>query len=53
MPEDTPRVVFDCNVFVQGIANRRSSARKALRMFLMARFRSLLVNRSYAKSVTC
>jgi putative PIN family toxin of toxin-antitoxin system len=34
MPELTPRVVFDCNLFVQGIANRNSPARKALRLFL-------------------
>lgn len=33
MPEPIPRVVFDCNVFVQGIANRNSPARKALRLF--------------------
>lgn len=33
MPEHTPRVVFDCNVFVQGIANRKSPARTALRLF--------------------
>ena len=33
MPEQTARVVFDCNVFVQGIANRNSPARKALRLF--------------------
>src|ERR1051326_4735891 len=33
MPERTPRVVFDCNLFVQGIANRNSPARKALRLF--------------------
>jgi predicted nucleic acid-binding protein len=33
MPELTPRVLFDCNVFVQGIANRNSSARTALRLF--------------------
>jgi putative PIN family toxin of toxin-antitoxin system len=33
MPEHAPRVVFDCNVFVQGIANRNSPARKALRLF--------------------
>ena len=33
MPEAVPRVVFDCNVFVQGIANRHSPARKALRLF--------------------
>ena len=33
MPEQTPRVVFDCNVFVQGISNRNSPARKALRLF--------------------
>ena len=33
MPELTPSVVFDCNLFVQGIANRNSPARKALRLF--------------------
>ena len=33
MPDLTPRVVFDCNLFVQGIANRNSPARKALRLF--------------------
>src|SRR5215213_491214 len=33
MPDVTPRVVFDCNLFVQGIANRNSPARKALRLF--------------------
>jgi len=33
MPELTPRVVFDCNLLVQGIANRNSPARKALRLF--------------------
>src|SRR5258706_3543514 len=33
MPELSPRVVFDCNLFVQGIANRNSPARKALRLF--------------------
>lgn len=33
MPETTPRVVFDCNLVVQGIANRNSPARKALRLF--------------------
>src|SRR5947207_4416706 len=33
MPKLTPRVVFDCNLFVQGIANRNSPARKALRLF--------------------
>src|SRR5712692_11707146 len=33
MPEPIPRVVFDCNVFVQGIANRNSPARQALRLF--------------------
>src|SRR5437870_7652629 len=33
MPEQIPRVVFDWNVFVQGIANRNSPARKALRLF--------------------
>jgi len=33
MPEAIPRVVFDCNLFVQGIANRNSPARKALWLF--------------------
>ncbi|MGH9841931.1 MAG: PIN domain-containing protein [Blastocatellia bacterium] len=33
MPEQTPRAIFDCNVFVQAIANRNSPARKALRLF--------------------
>ena len=33
MPEQTPQVVFDCNVFVQRIAKRNSPARKALRLF--------------------
>lgn len=33
MAERTPRVVFDCNLFVQGIANRNSPARNALRLF--------------------
>ena len=33
MPELTPRVVLDCNLFIQGIANRNSPARKGLRLF--------------------
>src|SRR6185369_10609368 len=33
MPELTPRVVFDCNLFAQGIANRNSPVREALRLF--------------------
>jgi uncharacterized protein len=33
MPELTPRVGFDCNLLVQGIANRNSPARQALRLF--------------------
>jgi len=33
MPELIPRVVFDCNLFVQGIANCNSPAREALRLF--------------------
>jgi hypothetical protein len=36
MTELPPRVVFDCNLFVQGIANRNSPARKALRLFFKA-----------------
>lgn len=34
MSPDPTRVVFDCNVFLQGLANRRSPARQALRLFL-------------------
>lgn len=33
MTEQPFRAVFDCNVFLQGIANRNSPARKALRLF--------------------
>lgn len=33
MTEQTFRAVFDCNVFLQGIANRNSPARKTLRLF--------------------
>ncbi|MGE0883520.1 MAG: putative toxin-antitoxin system toxin component, PIN family [Blastocatellales bacterium] len=33
MIEQPTRVVFDCNIFLQGIANRNSPARKALRLF--------------------
>lgn len=51
MFEQNPRVVFDCNVFVQGIANRMSPARKALRLFFDGAVSLLLVKRSCAKSV--
>lgn len=33
MPEESLRVVFDCNIFLQGAANRNSPARQALRLF--------------------
>lgn len=33
MPQEPHRVVFDCNVFLQGLASRNSPARKALRLF--------------------
>jgi putative PIN family toxin of toxin-antitoxin system len=33
MPDEAPRAVFDCNVFLQGAANRRSSTRSCLRLF--------------------
>ncbi len=33
MSEESPRAVFDCNIFLQGAANRNSPARKALRLF--------------------
>jgi uncharacterized protein len=50
MPEPTPRVVFDCNVFVQGIANRNSPARKALRLFFNGDI-SLFVSESIIREV--
>jgi len=31
--EEVPRVVFDCNTFLQGAANRLSPARACLRLF--------------------
>lgn len=43
MAEQTPRVVFDCNLVLQGIANRNSPARKALRLFFDGRI-SLFVS---------
>jgi putative PIN family toxin of toxin-antitoxin system len=33
MPDELPRAVFDCNVFLQGAANPRSPARSYLRLF--------------------
>ncbi|MGH9799868.1 MAG: putative toxin-antitoxin system toxin component, PIN family [Blastocatellia bacterium] len=33
MSEDNPRVVFDCNIFVQALANEESDAAKALNLF--------------------
>ncbi len=33
MSQEPTRVVFDCNVFLQGLANRNSPARQALRLF--------------------
>jgi putative PIN family toxin of toxin-antitoxin system len=33
MSDESPRAVFDCNVFLQGAANRRSPARSCLRLF--------------------
>lgn len=50
MPEPIPRVVFDCNVFVQGIANRNSPARKALRLFFDGAF-SLFVSEPILREV--
>lgn len=32
MLEDNPRVVFDCNVFVQSLANEESDAAKAFEL---------------------
>lgn len=50
MPEHTPRVVFDCNVFVQGIANRRSAARAAMRLFFDGEI-SLFVSEAILREV--
>ncbi len=50
MPELPPRVVFDCNLFVQGIANRNSPARKALRLFFNGDI-SLLVSEPIIREV--
>lgn len=50
MPEHTPRVVFDCNVFVQGIANRRSAARAAMRFFFDGEI-SLFVSEAILREV--
>lgn len=50
MPELTPRVVFDCNLFVQGIANRNSPARKALRLFFNGDI-SLFVSKTIIREV--
>ena len=50
MPELIPRVVFDCNLFVQGIANRNSPARKALRLFFNGD-RSLFVSEPIIREV--
>lgn len=33
MPDESPRVIFDCNIFLQGATNRRSPARSCLRLF--------------------
>ncbi len=52
MPETIPRVVFDCNVFVHGIANRNSPARKALRLFFDGAILLFVsVTRSFGKFV--
>lgn len=43
MNDEPARVVFDCNVFLQGAANRNSPARQALRLFFAGRI-TLFVN---------
>jgi len=50
MPDPIPRVVFDCNVFVQGITNRHSPARKALRLFFNGAI-SLFVSEAILREV--
>src|ERR1044072_9876116 len=50
MPELTPRVVFDCNLFVQETANRNTPARKALRLFFNGDI-SLFVNEPIIREV--
>jgi len=50
MSQETPRVVFDCNVFVQGIASRNSPARKALRLVFNGAI-SLFVSEAIVREV--
>ena len=50
MPEHTPSVVFDCNVFIQGVANRRSAARAALRLLFDGEI-SLFVSEAILREV--
>src|SRR2546428_4163237 len=50
MPDELPRVVFDCNVFVQGAANRNSPARACLRLFFDGRI-SLFVSDSVLNEI--
>lgn len=33
MPDELPRVVFDCNIILRGAANRNSAARACLKLF--------------------
>jgi hypothetical protein len=56
MPELTPRVVFDCNLFVQGIANRNSPARKALKVagqFRQPAPRNLISYNNFGVTIDC
>lgn len=50
MSDETPRVVFDCNVFVQAAANRNSPARQALRLFFDGRI-SLFVSEAVLREL--
>ena len=52
MPELIPRVVFDCNLFVQGIANRNSPARKDCGRFQW-RHIALYERADYSRSSGC
>jgi hypothetical protein len=50
MPELTPRVVFDCNLFIQGIADHNSPARKANPAVFQWRHIALCERANYSRS---
>lgn len=50
MPDESPRVVFDCNIFLQGAANRHGPARSCLRLFFNGEI-SLFVSEAVLREV--